>query len=616
ASPAAPTFTVNNTADIAANPADPDPSICRTATNNTTCTLRAAIMQADRYLPGGVTIHVPAGVYTLTIPPAGPNDILTGDFNITNTLTIIGAGAATSLIDANGLDRVFSVGGGVTVTIQGVTIRNGSTADDGGGVLSNGRLTLVNSVVSGNAAAGSGGGIATVGRFSLNQSRVEANTAGLDGGGLFVGGSATDMDRSAISGNRSEGSGGGISNFSILTITRSTVNHNLVTNAGIGGGIFVFGGLTMNNSTLTANSATGDGGGLLTSSGSSELYLVTVAGNVAGSKGGGGTGGGLWGQYAETQAGNSLLAENYAGSSPNDCGLALLSWDYNYIQTTTNCSIDNATTHNHSGGDAWLGPLANYGGATFTRALLPGSPALEQIPTSECRDSFNTLLPPDQRGTARPVGDLCDNGAVEGVYAPAIYNRNLVRNGDAESGGASPTGADIGLPNWNKTTGAASVIDYGTGGGFLDPATDPVPANHGYNFFVGGQDLSTVITQVVTINSIGAAIDSGQVHYALSAYLGYYLDSSNQASVRAVFRTISGAAIGSPVVIGPPASLSGADTGFVPFSHSGTLPAGTRSVLIELDMEASLGYNFALADNVSLVLSSVVHKLYLPFIRR
>ena len=58
------TFTVNSTDDLPdTNPAS---GTCHTAAN--TCTLRAAVMQANRSSGAGATIILPPGVYTLTIP--------------------------------------------------------------------------------------------------------------------------------------------------------------------------------------------------------------------------------------------------------------------------------------------------------------------------------------------------------------------------------------------------------------------------------------------------------------------------------------------------------------------------------------------------------------------
>ena len=52
--------------------------------------------------------HVAAGTYTLTI--AGDDEDLnaTGDLDVTEEITVNGAGAGTTTIDANGLDRAIA----------------------------------------------------------------------------------------------------------------------------------------------------------------------------------------------------------------------------------------------------------------------------------------------------------------------------------------------------------------------------------------------------------------------------------------------------------------------------------------------------------------------------
>jgi hypothetical protein len=78
-----------------------------------------------------------------------------------------------------------------------------------------------------------------------------------------------------------------------------------------------------------------------------------------------------------------------------------------------------------SGIDPLLGPLQDNGGSTPTHALLPGSPALNAIPTAACTwdDDADPLTPEvplltDQRGIDRPQGSGCDIGAFERVPPP------------------------------------------------------------------------------------------------------------------------------------------------------------------------------------------------------
>ena len=65
-----------------------------------------------------------------TLGITGPNEDAgaTGDLDITDDLTVNGAGAGTTIIDGGALDRVFHVLSG-TVGISSVTIRNGAAAN-------------------------------------------------------------------------------------------------------------------------------------------------------------------------------------------------------------------------------------------------------------------------------------------------------------------------------------------------------------------------------------------------------------------------------------------------------------------------------------------------------
>src|SRR5215475_9760884 len=111
-------FTVNSTSDVVGAAPLTD-GICATAYNdgvpNGVCTLRAAIMEAN-HAPGGPhTISLPPGLYALTIPHASGSgaDETTGDLDITSSMSIIGAGSSTTIIDGNHnvtRDRVFSIG--------------------------------------------------------------------------------------------------------------------------------------------------------------------------------------------------------------------------------------------------------------------------------------------------------------------------------------------------------------------------------------------------------------------------------------------------------------------------------------------------------------------------
>src|SRR5512142_1870390 len=143
------TFTVNDPGDTA-----PVPANCVSGTG--VCTLRAAVLAANTS-PAADTIVLPAGTYTLTIPGRNENAAATGDLDIViagGPLTISGAGAATTIIDANQIDRAFDVIAQSPVVISDVTIQHGNTAGAvGGGILTGGagiNLTLNNVVITAN----------------------------------------------------------------------------------------------------------------------------------------------------------------------------------------------------------------------------------------------------------------------------------------------------------------------------------------------------------------------------------------------------------------------------------------------------------------------------------
>jgi hypothetical protein len=142
--------------------------------------------------------------------------------------------------------------------------------------------------------------------------------------------------------------------------------------------------------------------------GSAVLVNVTVAGNQA--VGGGpypgvqppnGTaqGGGLFTTNATVLILNSIVSGSTNGG--NVWG-SVTDGGYNL------CS-DNSAAFSAMGSlngvDPRLGPLADNGGPTETLALLPGSPAIDAVPSG--------FPPTDQRGVTRPQGLEADMGAFE-----------------------------------------------------------------------------------------------------------------------------------------------------------------------------------------------------------
>jgi CSLREA domain-containing protein len=388
---AALTFTVDSKADEPDS--DPGDGLCRTAHN--ACTLRAAITEANRST-SFTQIVLSAETYVLTILPIGSNDENSGDLNLNNKaasdphMTIIGAGADRTVIDANGIDRVFNIEGLQDVTLEKLTVTNGYLdASDGGAIYNAGNLHLINATIS-NSHARSGGGIYSVGTVDAIYSSIFSNKAYEDGGGIWAG---------------------------TLTLTSSTVSSNRAKN---GGGLAIS-ELIIQNSTIALNTATDYGAGMLQvdSSGIANIYNTTIVYNFADSnQDSTGGAGGIYASAAQDRFNvyNSIIAANWRtqyGIEDNCLGL-VTTHAYNRFGASFGCSITQDSgsyaTLSSNNGDYLIGPLQNNGGFTQTVALYAGSNAINAAPT--CFDRFSNPITVDQRGFLRNVG-ACDIGAYE-----------------------------------------------------------------------------------------------------------------------------------------------------------------------------------------------------------
>jgi len=584
--PAAPaagpvTFTVNSLTD---HPADftgePNFDTCRTNVANTTCTLRAALMNANRHA-GGAIIHLPAGLFALNVPSAGFLNDAGGSLVVSNTVTIVGLGAGVTVVDANNLYNAFVITPSVSVTLTSLTIQHGNGGGGGGAIVNEGQLTLSDSVL--------------------------ANNFGHEGGAIENAGIAV-INRSMLLNNLSDKFGGAVNNdFSsaALTFNRSTVAGNRAID---GGAIDNGGTLTVFDSTLSNNSVSGIGGAL-NNFGTAHFYLSTVAGNLAGSGGTAQRGGGIFNGSLGSQVtlNGTLLAENFISSTVNECTGPLISQGYNFIQSTSGCGVTGDPTGNISNTfDPALAPLADNGGPTLTRLLPPSSPALGVIPLALCQDQFGTAPVTDQRGVA-PVGAGCNIGSIEGSQPRTPWFQNTVFNGSAEAGAGSPTGAFVGMPGWAVKGGQFTVVPYNAPGGFPSVPTDTVPANHGANFLAGGVALASTGYTYAFLAPFTDSLRANTTNFLLSADLGGFGTQLDNARVTAQFLNNTFSPIGPLVTIGPVSPAQrGNHTGFVHVSATGVVPGGSVvaevDVIMERDPSCVGCYNDGYADNISLVL--------------
>jgi predicted outer membrane repeat protein len=341
-------FTVNDAGDYAQGPPNSVPSDLNwgkcASVNNGSCTLRAAVEAADE-LGGPSTITLPAGVYkfalkadTSTTANApwnhGWSDPTTGDLDVNAldngaSITINGAGSVSTVINANEIDRVFSVeynaqgnstyGG---LTLSGVTLQNGSPADYsdpryqssdgseyGGAIFSDGALTISGDVVMvGNGVGDYGGAIYLYkdagSTASIMGAQFLKNFSDYEGGVIWDDSpNGVSISKSVFDNNAVDEYGGAVylSSNGNMTVDHTTFSQN---NSEYYGGAFYWDGdgtLTVTNSTFAQNTAAYYEGGAIDDESSSGMSFSNTRffGNSSGYDEGGGV------LYADNSSGCS-----------------------------------------------------------------------------------------------------------------------------------------------------------------------------------------------------------------------------------------------------------------------------------------------------------------------
>jgi hypothetical protein len=248
-------------------------------------------------------------------------------------------------------------------------------------------------------------------------------------------GITNEADRLVISGTTFVGNasssnvypGGAIYNLSWgIWITNSAFYSNTTTRSG-GALLNSFGEAAIVNSTFAGNQAADDAGAIYLATDPATLNNVTVAGNTAQHSHTGVGGGGLVvASGVVVTASNSILAGNTdLGSQAPDCAGTLITGGHNLIQSTTGCTLSGTASGDITGTSALLGPLQDNGGATWTQALLPGSPAIDAGSPALPGSGGAACEAADQRGVSRPQGNACDIGAFEAVGLSATITAQL-----------------------------------------------------------------------------------------------------------------------------------------------------------------------------------------------
>jgi FG-GAP repeat len=338
------TINVDRTDDPAVSSSGSGAAACAGAAND--CSLRGAILFANAN--ANTTIDIPAGTYTLTI---GENDdplsdATQGDLDINGSVTIVGAGAATTIIQANfptadGQDgKIFGVNqdgshDNIAVSISGVTLEGARNSVGNNDPLFSFTGGAVDYFLTGTSASHTLSGCTITGNTNVHGygGGVNIDSGVVSGSPGFYHGSVT-ISNCTITNNQTRGTtstaasgancsglcsganavGGGINLFADIdnvTISDSTFSGNATTTDPSaasfyeGGGIFIRhtngGVVTLTNDTFSANDSASRGGGISIDSGGNQTVSITggsIINNVSGTySGGAGEGGGIYIAY-------------------------------------------------------------------------------------------------------------------------------------------------------------------------------------------------------------------------------------------------------------------------------------------------------------------------------
>jgi len=461
--------------------------------------LRDAITKANTiYQNEGNGIGLAAGTYGLTVAGAREDLNASGDLDIRGkNLLIQGAGAGLTIIDANGLDRVFQiVGPGTTLTLMNLTIRGGLAQDDGanylagttdalgGGVLNRGDLILSNVTFSSNTARGANGNLVHIDGFNA-----------LGGGVYSSGGTVTAtytqfLNNSAISGNGADGfTGANGADAASAYGNASDGDPGNPAGPGGSGGTAAGGGLYANNATVTITNS-------------------QVQGNVAtaGKGGDGGRGGnGGKGGYSAIGAGGDGGAGGQAGvaglgGNASGGGIAFIGGSL----TAIDVRVDSNIATSGKGGNGGAGGAGGSPGRSFTISdglseyTDGGQQASHTVGADGGRAAGGGIYTQNAtvtlRGTTSSAMSIANNAAIAGAGGAGgtdrIYSNGTGmaagRGGDATGGGFAALGGMVSIVSTqvflNQARGGAG------GGGGVGGEGDSVSAGDDTNpGFEGGK---------------------------------------------------------------------------------------------------------------------------------
>jgi hypothetical protein len=332
---------------------------------------------------------------TIMFAVTGSIVLTNGELVVDKSITISGPGADKLGVDGNASSRVFHIASGKTVSINDLTITNGTAsgnrpADQGGGIYNDHAALAINNCTITSNQAGFGGGVyndassSGYASLTISSSVLTGNSAQFGGATYndgFDGGNATLTVHNGTFNGNSADFGGCIFNDSFagsasLALSDSTFSGNSAHNTG--GCIYNdmvkgYGTQALDNSSLSGNSAGSNGGSIYSSHGLSfTLDNCAVSGNSAQQWGGGIFNDGSQNGAAWLTISNSTLNGNSAatgGGIFND----------GEQQGDTHLQISNSTvsenTATYGGGIASDGSYGFYVNVQISNSTFSGNSA-------------------------------------------------------------------------------------------------------------------------------------------------------------------------------------------------------------------------------------------------
>jgi len=551
-----------------------------TCTGGAACTIRDAVRlaDADTAVAGQTkvdTISIPAGTYTFTTaynpgPDSGGN--IGYHYDLDASINIVGVGSATTILNGNVLDKIFSADSNIVnpnapfdIFITGITMENGTnnnpvTATNFfGGIIDweswgPGNITFNNDVMTGGKALESGGGFllgsnsnsgfndvtASEGLVEIDNSTISNNKSPEQGGGIDLGqGCPALINTDTFSGNLAsptvnpsdidgDGSGGGLYTDGsyingLTTITNSTFTNNTAVDNGGGAGVFQ--GMSMSGTSFTGNKAGAFGGGLFFSG---DAYVGTITSSTFTTNsivGGGPTYGGVY----QEDGGGICNQSSTSGAGTDGPQFGNLNMHYSRIHGNTGghstglgigciAGADQSATVNAT--DNWWGcnGAATGTGCDTAFAASPTTQTLTLSPYTTLTLSLSSTTPAAGT-TLTATGSLGQDSASttyttaqDAAYSTVPATLTIVQGGSTTNSSATSLNTTAAIVTTATTTasGTATVTVDGTSVAKTFTVTAPVlgVTSTHTGNFTAG---STGNTYTLSVANSGNASTSGTV---------------------------------------------------------------------------------------------------------